>query len=291
MAKRKKSTKTKKNGQAAFSWKPLLYTVAIMLAGALTVGGFLFLEQFVKQNLGSAQKTGPLELCNTPKWVSRDLLELIADSAGSLVFTLNENTAPGLAANLASLEWLYDVKVQVTAKTVQVYASYRKPIAKLSRGSQSYYLDEKQVLLRPVPLEQVVLVEIEGFSGQMPDRPGIVLDSSAIENAIQILKVLHKMDEISCPQKPLVREIKAVDVSNFNGRKDSGSARIVLRAMDGTEILWGAPYGESEKFLEPSEKEKVAMLYSFYKDHGTLQGLVKYIDLTISPHSIPRPTP
>ncbi len=291
MAKRKKTTKSKKGSGSAFPFKPLAVGVSILVVIGITIGGFFLLEKFVKQNLGADQKTGPLELCNTPKWVSRELLELIAESAGSMVFTLNENTAQGLAANLAELEWLYDVTVQVTPRTVQVYASYRKPIAKISRGLQTYYLDEQRVLLRPVPLENVILVEIEGYPASLASSPGVVLDSVAVENAVHILQVLHKMDEISCPQKPLLREIKAIDISNFNGRKDSSSAQIVLKAMDGTGILWGAPYGESEKHLEPSEKEKVAMLYGFYKDNGTLQGLVKYIDLTVSPHSIPKPTP
>jgi len=97
------------------------------------------------------------------------------------------------------------------------------------------------------------------------------------------------MDEISTPEAPLLNEIASIDVSNFGGRKSSRRPHIVLYAKDGTQVFWGAAYGESARYLEASEREKIAMLYQFYKDHSTIQGKVKYIELRHPQEGIPRP--
>ena len=98
------------------------------------------------------------------------------------------------------------------------------------------------------------------------------------------------MDEISSPDKPLLKEIAGIDVSNLAGRRSSRKPHIVLYANDGTQVYWGASVGESSRYVEAPEKEKLAMLYGFYKEHGTIQGLVKYIELRNPQKSLPLPT-
>jgi hypothetical protein len=64
----------------------------------------------------------------------------------------------------------------------------------------------------------------------------------------------------------------------------------VLNVVDGTEIYWGAAWGQANVYLEADEKEKLAMLYQFFMDHqNTLQGAAKRIELRLPQDSIPRP--
>jgi hypothetical protein len=62
-----------------------------------------------------------------------------------------------------------------------------------------------------------------------------------------------------------------------------------MYAKDGTKIIWGAEVGSAARYLEASEQEKLARLYSFYKESGTLIGLVKYIDLRPAQYQLPTP--
>ena len=101
------------------------------------------------------------------------------------------------------------------------------------------------------------------------------------------------MDQISTPETPLLYEIASIDISNFGGRSKPDESHIVLYAKDKTPIYWGAAYGQSSRYLEAKEEEKVAGLYTFYKDYGTVQciskGVSKFIDLRQPRHNFPRP--
>ena len=62
-----------------------------------------------------------------------------------------------------------------------------------------------------------------------------------------------------------------------------------LTAKDGTQIYWGAAVGSAKRYMEAAEKEKLAMLYAFYTRHGTLQNIVKYIELRRPQKTMPQP--
>jgi hypothetical protein len=98
------------------------------------------------------------------------------------------------------------------------------------------------------------------------------------------------MDRQTVPTKPLLDEIESINVSNFGGRRERGAAHIVLYAKDKTPIYWGAEIGAWAQFVEASDEEKLARLYTCYQERGTVQGGVKYIDLRL-PREIPRPAP
>jgi hypothetical protein len=136
----------------------------------------------------------------------------------------------------------------------------------------------------------LTIVEIKGFSARTIPPVGDTMAGDDIAAAIKLLAVLEIMDEISTPLAPLLGEIASIDVSNFGGRKSSRKPHVVLYAKDGTQVFWGAAYGESARYLEATEKEKVAMLYEFYTQHGTIQGIVKYIELRNPQKAVPRPT-
>ena len=87
------------------------------------------------------------------------------------------------------------------------------------------------------------------------------------------------MDKIASQRKPLLFEIDSIDVSNFNGRMSNKFPHIVLFTKDNTQIVWGAELDNWHRHLEASDEEKLAKLYSFYKENKTLSGKVQMINL------------
>jgi hypothetical protein len=122
--------------------------------------------------------------------------------------------------------------------------------------------------------------------------PGEVWQSDDLAAAVMILGRLDQMDKSLTPEKPLLGEIDSIDVSNFNGRENSRNSHIILYALyaeDNTEIIWGAEIGKWQQHLESTDEQKLAKLYSHYKEHGKLTGDVKYINLRDPQDNIPLP--
>jgi hypothetical protein len=270
-------------------FRMIFIILAILCVLAAIAVGFAFLDRYVEQASPVASEFGPIELLDKPDWFGSSLVSKVQAAAGGATFALDETTARTVADNLRSLPWLYDVKAQTTSNSVQVTAKYRRPIALIRHSKAMYYIDRDLVVLDFLPIDTLAIVLIKGFSAQ-PPQMGQKWLADDVDTAVTLLTALERMDEISTPETPLLNEIASIDVGNFGGRRSSRKPHIVLYAEDGTQVFWGAAYGESARYLEASEKEKIAMLYEFYKQHGTIQGIVKYIELRNPQKAVPRPT-
>jgi hypothetical protein len=261
----------------------VLAIVCVFVAGGVSL---YFAERYVKS--AKPAETGPLELVNVPEWVSSELKAKICDAAGGKTFMLDEEAAEMVAENLASVAWLDNIKIQTTHKQVLIEARWRKPLALVKSGSQNFYVDDELVVLDFVPIPNLPIVRIEGLSARVPS-PGEVWQSDDLDAAITILAKLDQMDKSVTPDKPLLYEIDRIDVSNFNGRKNGRFPHIVLYTKDDTEIIWGAEFGTWQRYLETTDEEKLAKLYAYYKEYGSLSGGVKYINLRDPQDNIPQP--
>ena len=72
-------------------------------------------------------------------------------------------------------------------------------------------------------------------------------------------------------------------------REDRRAAHIVLWAKDNTQIIWGAELGDWARYLEAKDDLKLAKLYSYYKEYGTVMGGVRYINLRDPQDKVPQP--
>ena len=86
-----------------------------------------------------------------------------------------------------------------------------------------------------------------------------------------------------------MNQIASIDVSNLDGRKSATEPHIVIVTKDGKNINWGAAVGTSQRYVEASDQEKLAMLYDFYKFNGTLQN-IKYVELRYPQKAVPQPS-
>jgi hypothetical protein len=285
-AKKRKKRKKRKSRRPMLSLRTTLIIIAAVLAVicVLLVGriGFDFLHKYVKETVAVNERVGSIELVDVPAWVSRRLEEKVYTAAGGGEdLKLDEDAARSIQNNLVrEVAWLDEVKVQITHESIRIKALWRKPVALVKQGSRRFYVDAELVVLDPVPIEALPIVQVRDLSpGSHAPSVGEVWQQDDLAAAVVILELLDRMDKRVTPDKPLLYEIDAIDVSNFDGRENSRLPHIVLYAKDNTEIVWGAEYDKWQRHFEATDEEKLAKLYSYYQDYGTLLNSAKSINL------------
>jgi hypothetical protein len=306
VAKRKKSkSRTKRisfklgtskgKKQLQLPYKPSLtdiLKVLVVICILAAVGiAFVLLDKYVKT--ASPSQTSPIiELIDVPAWVNKPLKEKIYTAAKttSTDLRLDDKVAKSVQQSIETLVvWLKEVKVQATHDRLLIKAEWRKPLALVKQGLRSLYVDVEMVVLDFVPMPNLPIVKVKGLSivTKLP-RPGDVWQKDDLVAAVAILDRLDRMDKLVVPDKPLLYEIDSIDMSNFNGRRNSRLAHIILYTKGNTEIIWGAEIDTWQQYLEATDEEKLAKLYSYYKEYGSLSS-AKYINLRDPQETIPTP--
>ncbi len=269
-----------------WNWVGILKVAAVIWFLAAS-GAFLrYAEAYVKTVQPDQQ--GALVLKEVPQWADRDLKNRVATMAGGTRILLTEETAAVVARNLAPLAWLDDVDVRVTHNSVWVKARWRKPVAMIEKGGTKYYVDADLVVLDYMPMPHLPIVQIKGVAMAKAPVPGETFDQEDLAAGIKLLILLDRMDAKVTPKNPLLAHIASIDVTNFNGRK-SRAPHIVLYTKEDTQIIWGAEIGEWAKYLEDKDDWKLAKLYTYYRDRGSLSAGVKYIKLCDPQDKLPLP--
>jgi hypothetical protein len=271
----------------------ILKVFAVVCVCAGMVIGFVFLEKYVKDIAPNSTGKIVLELANVPTWVNDQLKREIITAARNAGENLkvDENTAFLVQRNVEKeVVWLDEVKVQTTHEGLRIEGQWRKPVALIKSGIRKFFVDAEQVVLDFIEMPNLPTVRITGLSiiTEMPPL-GEVWGREDVAAAILILDRFEKMDELVTPDKPLLAEIDRIDVSNFNGRFSDRSPHIILYTKDNTQIIWGAELGKWQRYLESTDEQKLAKLYGYYTEYGTLSGGVKYINLRDPQNDVPLP--
>ncbi|MHC4169612.1 MAG: hypothetical protein ACYSWQ_21925 [Planctomycetota bacterium] len=291
---KRKRTRTRQAswvGPTLISFLKVLAVICFLSAIAI---GLLFLEEYVKGTSRSSERKLYLELANVPSWVDSQLQnEVIAIAGGDdAAIRYDDQAARSIQRNIEEqFAWLDDVKVRAGQDVLRIEGRWRKPLALVRSGvDQEHYVDAERVVLDFVPMPHLPIVEIAGLSME-PDMPppGRVWRCDDLAAAIMILDRMGQMDRSFTPDKPLLFEIGCIDMSNFGGREDSTRPHIVLHTTDNIEITWGAEWGKWQQYLESTDEEKLAKLYGYYKQYGTLSVGVRYINLRDPQDKIPLP--
>lgn len=281
-------TKTKK--QAAARRQTLITAVKVAAVMILLVAGgatLRYAEGYVRT--ARPAEDGGLVLCDVPQWANWDLKARIVALAGGNRFPIGEDTATVVARNLAPMSWLDDVAVHVTHDQVAVKARWRKPVALIERGPSKFYVDNDLVVLDYMPMAHLPIVEVTGVGMSLPPSPGSVFDRDDLAAAVKLIDLLSRVDADLDPQKPLLEQIASIDVSNYKGLRNHSKPHITFRSKEGTQILWGAELGEWAKHLENSDEQKLANLYGYYTEFGSLSAGAKYINLYVPHDKVPQP--
>ncbi len=293
------SKKKKKGGSSGFvsglksvSTATLILVVLVCLVAAAGAG-FVVLEKYTKKSVPVSERVGTLELLGAPVWVNKALQEKIyqAACANGEDLRLDDDVARSVHDNLVShVAWMEQVQVQTTYDSIRIKAKWRKPLAMVAYGANKFYVDSELTVLDYVQLDDLPIVEVKGLASvpRIP-RPGETFGKDALVAAIEIIDLLDRMDKIVTADKPLLFEIKSIDVSNYNGHRSRGSSHIVFYTSNNTKVIWGAEYGKWQRHLESTDKQKIAKLYEYYKKYGTLNTSIKFINLRDPQDDIPLP--
>jgi hypothetical protein len=254
--------------------------------------GFVLLERYIYQNPKLIPKAKQINV-EKPEWASQELMNKIRDAAaagGAEDFVIDENLARRIALNLADNAWISNVRVAIQGDTINVSGTWRKPIASFRGGTKEVFVATDCMVLEYVDGLNLPIIELKGVPDKQAPAPGQVWNRDDVAAAIKLLVLLDNMDQrVSASRPLLVHEITGIDVANFGCRKSSSLPQIVLFVKDGTNINWGAPVGQAQRYIEAPEKEKLASLYAEYKKYNTLTGVVKYIELRFPQTSVPSP--
>lgn len=252
-----------------------------ILAGIVV--GFKYLEKYVKQTTFDFEKTAVLELVNPPDWINEQLKAHIyaAATAGGEDLIIDQDLAKSVRKNIETFTgWLDKVKVQTTDETLRIEGRWRKPLALVKWGLRKFYVDAELVVLDFVQMENLPIIKVEGIQrSSQPPSAGKIWQKDDLAAAAAILDWLNQRDELEKPENRLLFDIDRIDVSNFNGRQNSRSPHIILYTTDNRQIIWGAELGKYQRYLEATDEQKIARLFSYYKEKGSLLGGVKYINL------------
>jgi hypothetical protein len=87
--------------------------------------------------------------------------------------------------------------------------------------------------------------------------------------------LVHRVDP------SLLEQIESINVANYKGRRNAREPHIILRSKDDAQIIYGAQVGEWGRYMEATDEQKLAKLYTHFRDHGSLSagGKLKYINL------------
>jgi hypothetical protein len=253
-------------------------------AFGLVLAGFAFLDGYVKKQTTGSSGNRTIELVGeVPNWVSEEIKNRIyaaATAEANNSANDDEKIAASAQRNIAALvPWLAEARVQTTNKSIVITGRWRKPLLLVTAEKNKFFIDGDLVILDYTPINNLPVINITGLElSRIPPTPGQVWQGDDLAAAMAVLNRLSRMDIAVSPDKPLLRQIDRIDVANFEGRKNKREPHISLYTKDGTQVIWGAELGTWQRHLESPDDDKLAKLYTYYQQYGTLSG-VKYINL------------
>ena len=120
------------------------------------------------------------------------------------------------------------------------------------------------------------LLEIHGSRGTSPEA-GKKWNDGDLQAGLALVKLLQK--------SPFKHQIKAVDVTNYQGRSDPASSWLLIITDRRTVIRWGRPV-EQEQGLETTAPQKLALLTGAFLKHRHIDCNRSFIDVRRSPTEV-----
>ncbi len=272
----------------------LLRALVIICIVAIVVTGFILLDKYVKKITPLSEVAAFIDLADMPPWVNDSLKRKIYTSAVAYGedLKIDEDVALSVQQNLQTLvSWMDEIKVQTAHDRLIVRAKWRRPLVLVKTGLRTFYVDKDLVILDFLPITNLPIVRVDGLpvTTNLPPSAGEVWNRRDLAAAIDIIIKLDQMDKSITLDKPLLYEIESINVSNYDGRQHIRFPHVVLYAKDRTEIIWGAELGAWQRHLEATDEEKLAKLYGYYEEHGSLLDGAKYINLRDPQENVPQP--
>ena len=272
----------------------LRFGLMVLIIGVVVGGGILGLKQMEKYTSNLAVFTSSevsVSLYNQPEWMSESLAQqILRESFLPIKDKLRELHHQGLdkklpevlAGELGFNPWVskvHWVRRSFGGKFV-IDADFRQPTAMVKLDEGCYLIDDAGYLLpgkyKYDALLECGLMEIHGVKSRLPDQ-GQRWSGKDLQAGLALVKLLKTVE--------FRQQVKAVNVSNYEGRCDRNSSWMTLETDRHTTIRWGRPVGE-EGGLENTANDKVALLRGAYADYQHIDCNRVFIDVTRSQNSV-----
>ncbi len=249
-----------------------------MMAGAIALAaGLFFGQRWLANQVASEQSALPqVVLIDAPRWMRPTSAELIRRTVAATVDPdpLNQRSLEAAAEALGRNAWIAEVQ-RITRRydgRIEVRAAYRAPVAVIRARDGYHLVDAAAVKLPGVyafgQLEALGLPVITGVR-HAPPAEGWKWAGDDARAGLATAGLLGN--------EPVVKQVKAIDVTNFGGRRDDRKPQIkLITRLDDDDnpdnnpgVGWGRPPG-AEGIYEPPASQKVLMLRRVMRQYGTI---------------------
>lgn len=185
----------------------------------------------------------------------------------------DDRVCPYVAERLVGSSWIEAVR-RVSKQSdgrVKVYADFRKPFAMIEQNGIAYLVDREGVRLpqqwASSGLNRSGWLAIRGVAARAPNLarrwPG-----NDVAAGLKLARFLYRAEAVG--RTPFRDEIRAIDVSNFDGRKNRRAGRLQMVTINPQSYIhWGLPPGE-EYDIEITAEMKLARLCGLHAAAGRL---------------------
>jgi hypothetical protein len=303
-SKRPKASKAKrdwKKKQAEYdpqrTWRILRTTGMMVLAVGLIVGAVFAQRWLAGQVAGDRAALPEVVLIDAPAWMRPNTTEQIRQTVAATVNPnpLDQQSLAAATEALGRIAWIEQVQ-RVTRSydgRIEVLAVYRSPVAVVEARDGYHLIDVAAVKLPDVytagQLDDLHLPVIAGVR-HAPPAEGYAWSGEDVRAGLKLAMLLSG--------EPMIRQVKAIDVSNHAARRSNAEPQIkLLTRRDGDDdptnnpgVAWGRAPG-AEGVYEPPAAQKVLMLRRVLRQHGSIDAGGQIVSvLSDTPMFRPLPT-
>ena len=258
-----------------------------MVAGAIVlIVGAIFGQRWLVADIARSQAAIPqVALLEAPRWMRPSSIEEIRQLVAVTVDPnpLNQQSLDAAARALGKNAWIEQVQ-RVTRRydgRIEVRAVYRTPVALIRARDGFHLVDAAGTKLPGVyPFDQLEMLRLPVITGvqHAPPAEGWRWSGDDARAGLAMAILLGP--------EPLAQQVKAIDVSNFAGRRDLGKPQIKLLTNLGSDgnadtspgIGWGRAPG-NEGIYEPPAAQKVLMLRRVMRQYGAIDAGGQVVDV------------
>jgi hypothetical protein len=230
-------------------------TVIIILALA---GGVLFGQRYLVRQVGREAATiVDVELVEAPAWLGPSRIEPLRQTIAATVSPnpLDHASLTAAAEALGRSPWVEHVQ-RIERRPeghVRAFVTYREPVALVGARDGYHLVDASGRRLPGVyPLQQLSDLNLPVMTGvrAAPPAEGHRWAGSDLQGGLALTQMLAG--------QAYVDQVRAIDVSNYDGRIDPHQPQLILLTDEGV-VRWGRAPGE-EGVYEPAASQKLQAL-------------------------------
>ncbi len=228
-------------------WLTIVGVIAV-LAGARWGLGRM---EMTARGLPQCNPTPRLQIVDMPDWAMKEGWTPRLASAVSLDPAdnwLDDRLAERIAERFRQSGWVKDVcwVRKYADGSIRVKCDFRRPLG-MVKAKEGYIPVDVEGYRLPEVYDRLSpgWIVIEGVNAA-PPAVGQKWEGGDLRAGIRLTAMLF--------DQPWANRISAIDVSNYQGRRDRARHHIVLATQQGTRIRWGSAPGEEIEEPTPAEK-------------------------------------